>query len=112
VSRISVHHWRNQRLTALVLIPLTLWFVISMFIHMGDSRARIAAWLSRPVEGLLMAALVLCVLYHMVLGVRVVIEDYVADDDRRARAITAVNVAGFALAIVALAALAAIGFGR
>jgi succinate dehydrogenase / fumarate reductase, membrane anchor subunit len=111
VSRLSVHHWRNQRLTALVLIPLTLWFVISMFVHMGDSRAQIAAWLSRPVEGLLMAALVLAVLYHMALGVRVVIEDYVTDDGRRVRAVTAVNVAGFALAIVALAALAAIGFG-
>jgi succinate dehydrogenase / fumarate reductase membrane anchor subunit len=111
VSAISVCHWRNQRISAVVLIPLTLWFVISMFVHMGDSRAQIAAWLSRPVEGLLMAALVLCVLYHMVLGVRVVIEDYVADDGRRARAITAVTVAGFALAVVALAALAEIGFG-
>jgi succinate dehydrogenase / fumarate reductase, membrane anchor subunit len=111
VSGSSVHHWRNQRLSALALIPLVLWFVTSMFAHMGDGRAQFTAWLSLPVPLLLMTALMLVVLYHMAVGLREVILDYVHPARLQSRAVAAVTLASLALAVVALAALAKIGFG-
>jgi succinate dehydrogenase / fumarate reductase membrane anchor subunit len=111
MSGASVHHWRNQRLSALALIPLSLWFVAAMLGHLGDGRAQFTAWLSQPVPLVLMAALVLAVLYHMTLGLAVVIEDYVAGPKSQSVAIGAVRISALALAIVTLAALAKIGLG-
>jgi succinate dehydrogenase / fumarate reductase membrane anchor subunit len=111
VSGASVHHWRNQRLSALALIPLVLWFVSVMIAHLSDGRAQFTAWLSHPAPLLLMTALVLAVLYHMAVGVREVILDYIHAARLQAGAVAAVYLASLALAAVALAALARIGFG-
>ena len=111
MSGASVHHWRNQRLSALALIPLTLWFVAAMLGHLGDDRAQFTAWLSQPLPLVLTAALVLAVLYHMTLGLAVVIEDYVAGPKCQSLAIGAVRKTAWVLAIITLAALAKIGFG-
>ncbi len=111
MSGASVHHWRNQRLSALALIPLVLWFVASMIAHLGDGRAEFVSWLSHPAPGLLMAALVLAVLYHMAVGVREVILDYVHAARLQCAAVAAVYLGSLALAVIALLALAKIGFG-
>jgi succinate dehydrogenase / fumarate reductase membrane anchor subunit len=111
MSGASVHHWRNQRLSALALIPLTLWFVAAMLGHLGEDRAQFTAWLSQPVPLVLTAVLVLAVLYHMALGLVVVIEDYVTGPKCQSLAISVVRKSALALAVIALVALAKIGFG-
>jgi len=42
----GVHHWRLQRLTAIALIPLTLWFVVSLLCKVQADHATVAAWVS------------------------------------------------------------------
>jgi len=111
VSGAAIRHWRAQRITALVLVPLSLWFVNAVVSHLGQSRGQIQDWLSQPLPTLLMTALVLAVFYHLVLGVRVVIEDYVSDPARRARAIRWTYFAGLALTAISLAAIATLGLG-
>jgi succinate dehydrogenase membrane anchor subunit len=105
----AVRHWRAQRVSALILVPLSLWFVNAVLSHAGQSRGQVQDWLSQPLPALLMSALVLAVFYHLALGVRVVIEDYVADPYRQARAIRWTYLAALALAVISLAAVATIG---
>ncbi|MEJ1993806.1 MAG: succinate dehydrogenase, hydrophobic membrane anchor protein [Limibacillus sp.] len=73
----GTEHFWMQRLTAIALVPLTLWFVISVIAHTGASYAEFVQWLSTPLSGGLMILLVIATFYHAMLGLQVVIEDYV-----------------------------------
>ncbi|HZT18515.1 MAG TPA: succinate dehydrogenase, hydrophobic membrane anchor protein [Dongiaceae bacterium] len=73
----GVSHWWVQRVTALLLIPLAIWFVAALLAHTGSDRAAVAAWLGRPVTYGLMLVLLGAVFWHAALGLQVVIEDYV-----------------------------------
>jgi succinate dehydrogenase membrane anchor subunit len=111
VSGANVHHWRNQRISALVLIPLTLWFVAAIYAHLCDDHAQFVAWLSRPLPALLMAALVVSAAYHFAVGVREVLVDYVQDPRLHRLSKSAVYLGNLALTLIALAALAKIWLG-
>jgi succinate dehydrogenase / fumarate reductase membrane anchor subunit len=69
-------HWWQQRLTAIALIPLGLWFAISLIrIDLG-SHAVVTGWIRQPMTAILLCLTCGCVIYHSWLGVRVVFEDY------------------------------------
>lgn len=70
-------HWWWQRVTAIALIPLTLWFVWSVLQGLNADFAQVQAWLSAPLNATLMLAFVLTALFHGQTGLQVVIEDYV-----------------------------------
>jgi len=70
-------HWWWQRVTAVALIPLTLWFAYSVICLAGGSYDMASAWLSSPVNATIMLLFVLTALYHAQTGLQVVIEDYV-----------------------------------
>ncbi|MEQ8289247.1 MAG: succinate dehydrogenase, hydrophobic membrane anchor protein [Gammaproteobacteria bacterium] len=76
-SKEGLHHWTAQRLTALILVPLTLWFVFSLVSVTGADHATVSAWLQDPFNAVLMLLFVLALYYHAALGVQVVIEDYI-----------------------------------
>jgi succinate dehydrogenase / fumarate reductase membrane anchor subunit len=73
----GVSHWMLQRLTAVGLIFLTLWFVITVLslIHADYATAR--ASIARPWNAVMLIALIVTMFRHAVLGLQVVIEDYV-----------------------------------
>ncbi|MGH6968463.1 MAG: succinate dehydrogenase, hydrophobic membrane anchor protein [Stellaceae bacterium] len=106
-----VHHWRAQRISALALVPLALWLIASLLAHLGADRAQVQAWLGRPLPAAFVAALVAVTFFHLSLGVRVVLEDYVHAPGRLAAALMANCVACWALALIALAAVATLVFG-
>ena len=70
-------HWWAQRVSAVALIPLTLWFLLSLLSLPALDYATVRAWLSVPLSGLLAVLLVAVLTYHSYLGTTVVIEDYV-----------------------------------
>ena len=77
-SRHAVGHWWIQRVTALVLIPLSLWFLSSLLTALlSPDVIHIAEWFASPVHAILMALLLIALFWHAKLGVQVVIEDYV-----------------------------------
>lgn len=76
-AKAGVHHWWHQRLTALALIPLCLLFAVMVVWLVGEPHAVVADWLGSPVPGLLMLVMIVAGLYHLKLGMQVVIEDYV-----------------------------------
>jgi succinate dehydrogenase / fumarate reductase membrane anchor subunit len=70
-------HWITERVSAIALVPLTLWGAFGVLrLAAGDYGAAIA-WVSEPVNAVLMALLIAISFWHMQLGLRVVIEDYV-----------------------------------
>jgi succinate dehydrogenase / fumarate reductase membrane anchor subunit len=70
-------HWWAQRVTAIALLPLSLYFVASTLILAGASRADMAAYMAKPWNAVLFLCLIAALFYHLVLGLQVVIEDYV-----------------------------------
>ena len=66
-----------QRLTALALVPLTLWLVISIVAHVGSSFEAVHAWLSSAWTVSLLLLLLLVGMVHAQLGLQMVIDDYV-----------------------------------
>lgn len=72
--------WWAERLTAIALVPLTLWFIISIIRLEGTTRAGMMAWLHAPVPLALILCLIVATFWHMELGLRVVVDDYVHND--------------------------------
>jgi succinate dehydrogenase / fumarate reductase membrane anchor subunit len=107
----GVAHWWAQRLTALALVPLLLWFVASLVAHTGTDHANVTLWLGSPVTFGLMLLLLGAGFWHMALGLRVVIEDYVHLDALKLGLVILVQFGAFALGVAAAVALAVIAFG-
>jgi succinate dehydrogenase / fumarate reductase membrane anchor subunit len=76
-SHSGVHHWWVQRVTAAALVLLGIWFVILVLRLLGADYVTARATLTQPWNALLMIAFVLATFWHAVLGLQVVIEDYV-----------------------------------
>jgi len=76
-AREGTGHWWAQRVSAVALIPLTLWFMFSLLALPGLDYATVKLWLSYPLSGFLAVLLVAVLSYHSYLGTAEVIEDYV-----------------------------------
>lgn len=73
----GVHHWWLQRVTAVALIPLTIWFLFFIGGLVDASYPAVVAAIAQPVHALLLIVLSVTLFWHGVLGLQVVIEDYV-----------------------------------
>lgn len=73
----GVGAWWAERVSAVALVPLTLWFVASIIVHTGSDYATFIVWLRTPLAAILMILLLIALFYHTALGLQVVIEDYV-----------------------------------
>lgn len=76
-AKMGVGDWWAQRLTAVALIPLSLWFVWFLTRLLKFSHAELVAWLARPGNTILLIAYLGAAFYHARLGLKVIIEDYV-----------------------------------
>lgn len=70
-------HWWGQRLSAIALALLGLWFVVSLATLSSFAHADVAAFIAMPLNSILLSLLCVTLAYHSYLGVQVVIEDYV-----------------------------------
>jgi succinate dehydrogenase / fumarate reductase membrane anchor subunit len=70
-------HWWAQRVSAVALIPLGIWFVVALLSLSAFDYVTVRTWIAAPFNGLLVILLVAVTAYHSSLGVNVVIEDYV-----------------------------------
>jgi succinate dehydrogenase / fumarate reductase membrane anchor subunit len=76
-AREGTQHFWYQRITALVLIPLTFWIVVSILKLSSTDYATIALWFQSPINAVLFLMFLLALFFHAELGVQVVIEDYI-----------------------------------
>ncbi|HYB09629.1 MAG TPA: succinate dehydrogenase, hydrophobic membrane anchor protein [Alphaproteobacteria bacterium] len=107
----GVQHWWAQRLTALALVPLSLWFIYAMVKLTGADRDVVAAWFAHPLNAVLSIVLIATAFHHAQLGLQVVIEDYVHHEGRKLASIIGVKFLAVLLAAGAIFGVLKLAFG-
>jgi len=103
------HFWR-QRVTAVALVPLSLWFVYSCVALIGAERQNALAFLKMPVNAILLGLFVVTAAIHMALGLQMVIEDYIHREGSKIALLLLNQFFACAVAVTCLFALAKIVF--
>ena len=107
----GVHHWWVQRLTAIALIPLVVWFAISLVMLSGADYQVVRAWIGSPLVMMLLVLTIAVGLHHAQLGMQVVIEDYIGGDGWKLALIVIVKFIAVLFGLGAIVAILRIGFG-
>ncbi len=110
-AREGVHHWWAQRLTAVALVPLSLWWVISIIRHAGAGYAEFIDWVREPLTSILLVVSIGALFWHASLGVQEVLEDYVHHEGVKIASIIAVKFAAVLLAVAGIFAVLRIALG-
>jgi succinate dehydrogenase / fumarate reductase membrane anchor subunit len=76
-SRSGTAHFWQLRLTSVASIPLTIAFVIIVVSLLGRNHAAVVQILGSPLVAIIMLLFIATNVYHMWLGMQVIIEDYV-----------------------------------
>lgn len=101
----GTQHWWMQRMTALALIPLSLWFIATLICLAEVDHATAIWWLGSPLTLGLMSLFLVALVYHAVLGLQVVIEDYIHGHATKLVLLLLVQAAGVALVAAGLVSL-------
>ena len=101
----GTHHFWVQRVSAVALVPLSLWFIFSVAQLSSLSYDQVHWWVSYPAVAVTLVLFIAAALYHSMLGVQVVIEDYVGGEGMK---ITALLASKFFHFIVATASIFAV----
>lgn len=101
----GVGHWWAQRVSALALVPLTLWFVFSVVSHAGAGHEAVVAWLSSPPVAVAAVLYLAALFYHSQLGLQVVVEDYVHGEWLKLATLVALQFAHVVLAAASIFAV-------
>ena len=107
----GVAHWWAQRLTAVALVPLVVWFVASVCAMAGADHAAVREWIATPLVSILLVLLTVATFHHAQLGMQVVIEDYVHTEWLKVGSIVLVKFAAVALGVAAVFAVVKIAVG-
>ena len=104
-------HWWTQRLTAVALVPLGLWFMVALAALAGAGYGEFLAWVRQPLNASLMTLFVVVAAYHSELGLQVVVEDYVHAHWLRVSTLVLLKFAHVLLALAGVFALLGMSFG-
>lgn len=100
-------HWWLQRVSAVALIPLCLWFIYSIVCLVQSDYIAVLAWFDSPIQTSLMIVFVLILIYHAQTGLQVVIEDYI-----HIKCVNLVLLYGVKFAAVLMAVIAVVSIFR
>ncbi len=110
-AKSGTQHWWAQRLTALALVPLTIWFVIAVVAATGADYTSARAFIGNPITAVLLILLIVATFHHAQLGLQVVIEDYVHTKPVEIALLLITKAAAVVLALAAIFAVLLIAFG-
>lgn len=103
-------HWWSQRVTAVGLVLLAPWLLLSL-LTLGDlGYASVTAWIAMPLHAVLLSLLVVTLAYHAQLGLQVVIEDYVSGKGARMLVMLVVNFTLLLLGVLGVFSVLRIAF--
>ncbi len=110
-ARDGTKHWWFQRLTAIALVPLSLWLVASLIANIDANYAEVVAWVRSPAVTALLLMVVMFVFYHAQLGLQVVIEDYVHLESAKIAILVLVKITVLILALLSATAVIRVAVG-
>lgn len=109
-AKTGFEHWWAERVSAVALAPLAVWFAASLIAHSGSNYLAFTDWLGSPVTAVCMILLLIALFWHTALGLQVVIEDYVHSGIKFA-ALLVTRFACFTLAATGIVATLCVAFG-
>lgn len=104
-TKTGAHHWLHQRLTAIALLPLIIWLVLSFVRIIADPEGYMPVFFAYPFNAVMGILLIATSLYHGSLGMQVIIEDYVSCKFKRHFLIVLVHFISITTAIAAIIAI-------
>ena len=102
-AKSGLHHWWNQRMTAVAMVPLVIWMVSLCILMTGASYQDALVIASHPANATILILFIAVGFWHAILGLQVIIEDYVAAEGLRLVLIVVIRM--FAIALAALSIL-------
>lgn len=110
-SKNGVHHWWHQRLSAIALVPLALWFVFSIIGLAGADYAAYKEWLGDHGNVVFLCLFIFTMFYHAVLGLQVVVEDYVSCEAKKVFLLVFVKLIAALMGFASITAVLRVAFG-
>lgn len=110
-AREGAEHWWHERLSSVACLLLYLWLGASLLMLPALDHRAVTEWLRQPVAAVPMLLLVLATFWHLKMGLKVIVEDYVHDEGNRFLAILLVSFAAVAGAAFGLFAVLKIALG-
>ena len=110
-AKAGTEHWWLQRVTAIAGIPLMIFLIGFIMAHIGATRAEMVASLANPLVAILLALTIITLLWHMRLGLQVVIEDYIHAPGTKLAALLLNTFFTAAMGVAALYAILKMSFG-
>ena len=110
-AKTGVEHWWAQRLTAVALIPLGLWFAMALAVPEELNYAAAVALVQAPFNSVMLILALFALSYHSHLGVQMVIEDYVHAPALKIFSIVASFFSHIAVAVAGIFAVLKVAFG-
>ena len=107
----GTEHFWMQRVTAIALVPLVIWFVASLVAMTGARYGAVQDWLGSPLVAILMLLMIVAGFYHLKLGLQVVIEDYVHSEGLKIAALLFNTFFCLVVGVAAAFAVLKIAFG-
>lgn len=104
------HHW-SVIVTAVGLVPLSLWLVISLIHIAGGDYAAFKSWVSQVCNASLLILTILMIIHHATLGLQVVIEDYVHGEGKKFGSLIATKLVGAFLAVYMTVSILKVAIG-
>jgi len=83
VAHKTVAQWKGQRISAVALILLGIWFLIEILRHTQADYLLVLAWASQPWVSIALALFISMVFYHSAVGLQIIIEDYIPSLSRQ-----------------------------
>ena len=106
----GAHHWWMQRVTAIALVPLTIWMLSCLGCLLNGDYLRLREWIAQPFVTIVLSLFVITSFYHASLGVQTIIEDYIHNKVVKNAALLAVKYSLFAAGFISLYAILKINF--
>jgi succinate dehydrogenase / fumarate reductase membrane anchor subunit len=104
-TKTGAHHWLNQRISAIALIPLIFWLVLSFVQIIQDPQGYMPVFFAYPLNAIMGILLITTSLYHGSLGMRVIIEDYISNKTKMHFYIMLVHFISIVTAVAAIVAI-------
>ena len=109
-AKSGAEHWWLQRVTAAALVPLSVWFIAALVVHVGADYADTSAWIGQPWIALPMSLLLIALFQHTRLGLQVIVEDYIHADRLKFGLVAAVHACCYLLMAIGIFAVLSIAF--
>ena len=98
----GVVHWKLQRISAIAMIPLVIWFVSSLVFNLTNTYDQSVSWLQSPLNATGLVLLFGTLYFHAASGLQVVIEDYVHNEGLKIMSLILIKLLSILLGVLSI----------